>query len=81
MTISEVLRDFMASHDLPPAEMARRCGVSRQYLNGLINGKTQTMRLDKAVGIAAALGMSIDELAQTLYGQPNVSPDTTGGQE
>lgn len=70
MTIAELLRNYMDGHDLTPAEMARKCGVSRQYLNGLLNGNTQTMRLDKAVGVADALEMSVDELARLLYGQP-----------
>lgn len=68
MTVAEVLRAHMDKNGIAPAEFARRCGVSRQYLNGLLNGSTQVMRLDKAVGIARAMGVSLDELARTLYG-------------
>lgn len=70
MTIAEVLREYMDDHILTPAEMARRCGVSRQYLNGLLNGSTQTVRLDKALGIAEAMGMTVDSLARILYETP-----------
>lgn len=75
MTIADVLREYMTEHDIAPAEMARQCHVSRQYLNGLLNGSTQLIRLDKALNIADAMGVSVDELARRLYGGAVESQD------
>lgn len=68
MDVSTYLRTQLDEHGWTPSKLARSAGVSRQYVNGLLNGSTATIRLDKAAAIAHALGITVDEMAEALYG-------------
>ena len=68
MDVSIYLRRELESRGWDPSELARRAGVTRQYVNGLLNGSTTSFRLDKARMIARALGVSMDDMAEELYG-------------
>lgn len=68
MDVSTYLRTHLDEHGWTPSELARRANVSRQYVNGLLNGSTVAIRLDKATAIAHAHGVTVDEMAMTLYG-------------
>ena len=68
MDVSTYLRTQLDEHGWTPSKLARRAGVSRQYVNGLLNGSTGAIRLDKAAAIAHALGVTADEMAEALYG-------------
>lgn len=68
MDVSTYLRGLLEERGWTPSELAHRAGVSRQYVNGLINGDRASMRLDKATAIAHALGITLDDMADALYG-------------
>ena len=68
MDVSTYLRGLLEDRGWAPSELARRAGVSRQYVNGLLNGSTTAIRLDKAAAIAHALGTTTDAMADALYG-------------
>ena len=68
MDVSTYLRGLLEDRGWDPSELARRAGVSRQYVNSLINGDRASMRLDKAKAIARALGVTLDDMADALYG-------------
>jgi transcriptional regulator with XRE-family HTH domain len=68
MDVSTCIRMKLDELGLAPAQLAKKAGVSRQYVNSLLNGDTKHFRLDKAWRIAHALGMTADELADALYG-------------
>lgn len=68
MDVSTYLRGLLEERGWTPSELAHRAGVSRQYVNGLINGDRASMRLDKATAIARALGITLDDMAAALYG-------------
>ena len=74
MNVSTYLRTHLDEHGWTPSELARNAGVSRQYVNGLLNGSTAAIRLDKAAAIAHALGITVDEMAEALYG-PDSCPE------
>lgn len=68
MDVSTYLRARLDERGWTPSELAHRAGVSRQYVNGLLNGSTCAIRLDKAAQIAHALGVTTDDMAAALYG-------------
>ena len=68
MDVSTCIRIKLDELGLTPSELAKRAGVSRQYVNSLLNGDTRHFRLDKAWRISHALGMTADDLADVLYG-------------
>lgn len=68
MDVSTYLRGLLEERGWTPSELAHRAGVSRQYVNCLINGDGASMRLDKATALARALGITLDDMAAALYG-------------
>lgn len=67
MDVSTYLRAKLDELGWTPSQLARRAGVSRQYVNSLLNGSTTALRLDKAMAIAHALGTTTDAMAAALY--------------
>ena len=77
MNISTYLRAQLTDHGWTPSELARQAGVSRQYVNSLINGTTTALRLDKAALLARALDVTTDDMVAAIYGD-GLGDETVG---
>lgn len=68
MTFAEVLRMELEARGWSAADLANKAGVSRQYVHLILTGETASPRIDKVYKLAVALGTTLDELAQKVYG-------------
>ena len=72
----ERLSEFMRLKGLGSAELARASGYTQRYINALRSGSSQYPRLNAAVALAEALGVSLDQLAGLLSSEePYLAPD------
>lgn len=65
MTFGELVRSMRLCDEVTQAELARRLGVSRQFLNAVELGKSQ-VGLDFAKRVADALEYSVEPFAEIL---------------
>ena len=66
MTYSEVLSLYLTEKGITQSELARRVGVGRQTINNIVVGAVNNPRLDHAVAIADALGVSLQEMVDRM---------------
>jgi transcriptional regulator with XRE-family HTH domain len=64
-SFGELVRSIRTCDEISQAELARRLGVSRQFLNAIELGKSQ-VGLDFAKRVADALGYSPEPFAEIL---------------
>lgn len=67
MTYGMALRVLLAKSGISMAELARRSGISRQYLSMLANGKVTDPSLSKAHAIADGLDLSVQDFLDLMY--------------
>jgi transcriptional regulator with XRE-family HTH domain len=56
--VQETLSRLLAERKMSQAELARRSGVGRNYINQLMNGRVPNITLGTAVKLASGLGVS-----------------------
>lgn len=61
-TIGERVRDLRQKHGLTSRELSKRAGVSHAYVGHIERGVLKSPGMVALVGIAKALGVSVDEL-------------------
>ncbi len=66
MTYSEVLTYYLNKFGVSQSELARRMGTGRQTINSLIKGDRRGPTLETALEIAAALGISLQEMVDKM---------------
>ena len=59
MTVELAIREYLISHGISQAFVARKCGWSRQRANSILTGK-QKLHFDDAVAICDAIGLPYD---------------------
>lgn len=62
MSLSETLPRLLEERKMKPADLSRETGISTGRISGYISGDSQPT-LSKAIAIADALHISLDELA------------------
>ncbi len=67
MTYGTALRVLLAKSGMSMAELARRSGISRQYLSMLASGKIDEPSLSKAYAIADGLGVSVQDFLDLMH--------------
>ena len=66
MTYGEVVDYYLKKLGITQSELARRMGTGRQTLNSIIKGNRRGPRLDTAIAIADALGVSLQEMIDMM---------------
>ena len=64
-----VLKYYLDKQGVSAAELARRLGTSRSSICELTSGRSKEPTLGKAKAIADALGVTLEEMAQMVYGE------------
>ena len=76
MTLSDMLKQFMRTHELTYEEFARRCGLTKGYISMLVNnrnpktGKPPVPKIETYDSIAKGLGISLDDLFRMMDDAP-----------
>ncbi|RGJ47465.1 XRE family transcriptional regulator [Olsenella sp. TM06-36] len=68
MTYGTALRTLLAKSGMSMAELARRSGISRQYLSMLAKGDIEEPSLTKAYAIADGLDVSVQDFLDLMHG-------------
>ena len=66
MTYGEVVDYYLKELGITQSELARKMGTGRQTLNSIIKGNRRGPRLDTAIAIADALGVSLQEMIDMM---------------
>ena len=69
MTYGEVLRSYLDERGLSAGDLARMLGVNRASIYSLLDGRAKEPTLGRAREIADALGVSLQEMADRVYGK------------
>ena len=77
-TLGEAIRHWREKRGLSMYELGRRANVQTSTLTELESGKQKSMRADRLQRIAAALGVTTDELVHIDEGAPRPSRDLPG---
>ena len=67
-TYAETLKHYIDKQGVSAAELARRLGTSRSSICELTSGRSKEPTLGKAKAIADALGVTLEEMAEMVYG-------------
>lgn len=76
MTIGELIKKYCYEHNISGRKFGEQCGITSGYVSMIINGRnSQTGRppiisIEKYQRIADAMGMSLDELFNTIDNAP-----------
>src|ERR1700730_4820836 len=62
-SLAGTLRGALRTRNWTQSELARRADQTQPFISQLINGHRKAISLDRAVSIANALGIAVDELA------------------
>lgn len=89
MTIGELITEYCTEHKIPYQQFAQACDVSKAYISMLVKGKNpktgkpMKIRIETYDRIAAAMGMTIDTLFNTIDDAPVVisAPEKDEDQE
>lgn len=71
MPIELAIREYLISHGISQAFVARKCGISKQKLNGILNGR-QEIKARELKAVCEAIGVPFDY----FYGVAERSRDT-----
>lgn len=66
MTFGEVVAFYLEEQGMSQSELARKIGTGRQTVNSIIRGTRRGPRLDTALAIAAAFGVTLDEMIREM---------------
>lgn len=66
MTFGQVVEKCIAERGMSQSELARRVGTGRQTINSIIKDGTRGPRLETAIAISRALGMSLSEMVAMM---------------
>lgn len=66
MTFGQVVEKCIAERGMSQSELARRIGTGRQTVNSIIKDGTRGPRLETAIAISRALGMSLSEMVAMM---------------
>lgn len=76
MTIGELIRQYCYEHGMSNLRFAQKCGLSKGYISMLVNGKNPKTgkplkpTLETYGQIAKAMGITVDELFQSIEDVP-----------
>lgn len=62
----EYINDYIATHKKIAGSIIEKCGISKNYIYNILNGKTKNPGRDKILAICIASGMTIDEVNRGL---------------
>ena len=68
------LIDYMESHQMSQSDLARKRGVTPQYVNKLLHGQETSFRIETAVEYGKKLGIKLIEIPQREDYGVKVSP-------
>lgn len=68
MTFGEVVALYLKRNGMSQSELARRIGTGRQTVNSIIKDGRRGPTLDTAAAIAAAFGVTLDEMIREMEG-------------
>lgn len=66
MTFGKVVSLYLKERGMSQSELARRANIGKQTLSDLIVGENSNPRLDTALSIAEALGVSLQEIVDRM---------------
>lgn len=66
MTFGQVVEKCIAERGMSQSELARRIGTGRQTVNSIIKDGTRGPRLETAIAISRALGLSLSEMVAMM---------------
>ena len=66
MKFGEVVQLYLKEQGISQAELARRMGTGRQTVNSLFDEKRRSPRLETAVAVADALGVTLQEMVDRM---------------
>lgn len=69
MEYGEVLSYYLEKLEMKPAELARRIGSPRSTVDAWLKGRAREPKLSTAKEIADALGVTLEEMANMMYGE------------
>lgn len=88
MVLGDVIKSYCYEHRLSFQSFAERCGVSKAYISMLINGKNPKTgkpirpTIETYDSIARTMGMTIDQLFETIEEAPvSLSSQTDGSDD
>lgn len=64
MNIGEKIRIYRNQHGMIQADFAAKAGLTRASIEAIENGRIENPGLESLIGIAKAMGISIDELVR-----------------
>lgn len=68
MEYKDVLAYYLEKQNVSGAELARRIGSPRSTITELLKGRSKEPTLGRAKAIADALGVTLEEMAQMMFG-------------
>lgn len=66
MTFGQVVEKCISERGMSQSELARRIGTGRQTVNSIIKDGTRGPRLETAIAISKALGLSLSEMVAMM---------------
>lgn len=66
MKFGKVVDLYLKERGMTQSELARRAGVGKQTLSDLIGGENTNPRLDTAIAIAGAFGVTLQEMVDRM---------------
>lgn len=66
MTFGEVVSLYLKEQGINQSELARRMGTARQTVSSICERNRRSPRLDTAMAIADALGVSLQEMVDRM---------------
>lgn len=66
MTFGEVFQYYMEKVGMTQSDVARKMGTGRQTINSIIKGGRRGPTLETALGIADALGVSLEDMVYMM---------------
>jgi transcriptional regulator with XRE-family HTH domain len=64
MKLSERIKQYRRDNDLTQAEFAEKGGLTREAVQAIENGRVENPQMETLIGIAKAMGVSLDELVE-----------------
>lgn len=81
MTFGQVVERCLAERGMSQSELARRIGTGRQTVNSIIKDGTRGPRLETAIAISKAFGMSLSEMVAMMEQVDKEQDEREGGRD